>query len=83
MFFVQKMKSVSEPGKYLSRTVDFKDHLGGAIHHLRFLQNKWESSAIYNSDIYTNRLRFSEWMNILGEGNTVYQILWKNIHLFL
>lgn len=45
-------------------TVDFKDHLGGSIHHLRFSDNFWNRELIYNSGFYTNRVRASEMLEL-------------------
>ncbi len=78
--FIQEIKRASKPGGFSSHSVDLKDHLGGSINHLRFSQKTWESPAIYNSGIYTNRLRFSEWMQLFKAEGTPYQILWKQAY---
>ena len=44
-----------------SHQVDFKDHLGGSLHNLRFSDSLWERPWFAaRSGFYTNRLRLSE-----------------------
>lgn len=47
-----------------SHTVDLRDHLGGALNNLRFTENFWESDFMACSGFYTNRIRFSEMLEI-------------------
>lgn len=43
----------------ISHRVDMKDHLGGALNHLRFCSSLWESDFFTRSGFYTNRISFS------------------------
>ncbi len=57
----REMKRLLKPGGTGSHVVDFKDHLGGSLHNLRFGDNLWERSWFAKrSGFYTNRLRYSE-----------------------
>ncbi len=47
-----------------SHQVDLKDHLGGGLNNLRFDSQVWESDFFVNSGFYTNRIRFSEMIDI-------------------
>lgn len=44
--------------------VDLKDHLGGGINNLRFSEARWEGSLFRKSGFYTNRIRFSQMVNV-------------------
>ncbi len=41
-------------------SIDFRDHLGGALNNLRFSGAVWESRLFKNSGFYTNRIRPGE-----------------------
>lgn len=50
-----------KPHGRMSHQVDFKDHLGGSLHHLRFSEELWEKPWFARrSGFYTNRLALSE-----------------------
>jgi SAM-dependent methyltransferase len=51
---------IAAPGGVTSHQVDLKDHLGGALNHLRFTQRTWESEWMAASGFYTNRVRYTE-----------------------
>lgn len=47
-----------------SHRIDLKDHLGGSLNNLRFSQTTWESDFFAKSGFYTNRIRYSEMLDI-------------------
>jgi hypothetical protein len=47
--------------------VDLKDHMGGALNNLRFSEAIWEGSFFSRSGFYTNRIRYSEMLDIFDE----------------
>lgn len=52
---------ILKPGVVTSHDVDFQDHLGGSLNHLRFSNRIWETSCFaQSSGFYTNRILFSE-----------------------
>ncbi|MBL4852010.1 MAG: class I SAM-dependent methyltransferase [Gammaproteobacteria bacterium] len=51
----------------VSHRVDLKDHLGGSLNNLRFNERIWESEFFVRSGFYTNRIRFSEMINMFEE----------------
>ena len=57
---IQEMRRVIKPQGVSSHRVDLKDHLGGALNSLRFSSDVWESKFFSQSGFYTNRLRYSE-----------------------
>lgn len=50
-----------------SHCIDFRDHLGGALNNLRFSERFWESDFIAKSGFYTNRIRYSEMLEIFEQ----------------
>lgn len=58
---MRELHRAMKPGAVASHQVDFKDHLGGGLHNLRFSDGLWERPWFARrSGFYTNRLRFSE-----------------------
>lgn len=58
---LREMKRILKPTGAGSHVVDFKDHLGSALHNLRFSDGLWERRWFAKrSGFYTNRLRYSE-----------------------
>lgn len=52
---------VMKPGAVATHQIDFRDHLGGSLHNLRFADATWEQPWFARrSGFYTNRLRLSE-----------------------
>ena len=43
-----------------SHRIDLKDHLGDALHNLRFSTKVWESDWMAQSGFYTNRIRYPD-----------------------
>lgn len=50
-----------------SHEVDLKDHLGGALNHLRFSDRIWETELMARSGFYTNRVRYSEMLDLFRQ----------------
>ena len=53
---LRELKRISKPGSYSSHNIDFQDHLDHALNSLRFSEVFWESSLVYKSGFYTNRI---------------------------
>ncbi len=47
-----------------SHQVDLRDHLENALNNLRFPKNLWESDIMVNSGFYTNRIQFSQMLDL-------------------
>jgi SAM-dependent methyltransferase len=47
-----------------SHRVDLRDHIGGALNNLRFSHRVWESRFMVESGFYTNRIQFSEMLDL-------------------
>jgi SAM-dependent methyltransferase len=63
---MREVRRILRPGGVCSHTVDLKDNLGDALNNLRFSARVWESPFMARSGFYTNRLRYSEMMDIFN-----------------
>jgi hypothetical protein len=63
---VHEMRRVLVAGGCVSHQVDLKDHLGGGLNNLRFPNRWWEAEWLARSGFYTNRIRFSEMMQVFA-----------------
>lgn len=60
-----ELRRLVAPQGTMSHVIDFKDHLGGGLNNLRFSSERWEKDSFaYRSGFYTNRLRYSEVVDI-------------------
>jgi hypothetical protein len=62
---IEETFRIMRPGAIAHHQIDLMDHLGGALNNLRFSERVWEGSLMSNSGFYTNRLRFSEILDIV------------------
>ena len=61
---LHELRRVQKPAGASSHTVDLKDHLGGALNNLRFAHTLWESDFMAKSGFYTNRIRYTEMIDL-------------------
>ena len=57
------LRRVAAPGGVGLHAVDFHDHLGGGLRHLRFSDAFWEGPAVARAGLYCNRLGLSQVMD--------------------
>lgn len=57
-----ELRRVVAPEGVTTHQVDLKDHLGGALNHLRFSEATWEADWMSQSGFYTNRIRFADYV---------------------
>jgi SAM-dependent methyltransferase len=55
--FLRQLRRIVKPQGIGVHSVDFRDHLSGALNNLRFSRKTWESRSFRNSGFYTNRIR--------------------------
>lgn len=55
--FLSQLRRIVKPNSIGVHSVDFRDHLGGALNNLRFSHATWEGRVFRNSGFYTNRIR--------------------------
>ena len=56
-----------------SHIIDFKDHLNYSLNNMRFSNKFWKSPVVKNSSAYTNRVKLSEYKELLVGTN--YKII--------
>jgi hypothetical protein len=61
-----------------SHEVDLRDHLGNALNNLRFPESLWESALMANSGFYTNRIRYSEMLDIFRQAGWDVEVVRVN-----
>jgi len=64
---MKELRRVIRADGVCSHRVDLKDHLGGALNNLRFSQQLWESDLMANSGFYTNRIRYTEMLELFNK----------------
>jgi SAM-dependent methyltransferase len=66
-----------------SHTISITDILGGNLNDLRFSEETWESEFMASSGFYTNRIRYSEFLNYFEAAGFLPQIYriarWKSL----
>jgi len=61
---LREMRRVIRPDGECSHRIDLMDHLGGALNNLRFSEEYWESDWMAGAGFYTNRIRYSEMLQL-------------------
>lgn len=64
---MRELQRILRKNGVCSHQVDLKDHLGAALNNLRFSEEIWEAKWMAQSGFYTNRIRFSEMLDIFSE----------------
>ena len=59
-----ELRRVMRHGGVCSHRIDLRDHIGGALNNLRFSQRIWESRYMAESGFYTNRIQFTEMLDL-------------------
>ena len=72
---IRELRRVISKGGACSHRVDLKDHLGGALNNLRFSARLWESNFMSRSGFYTNRIRFSEMIEMFKKARFDVEIV--------
>jgi hypothetical protein len=70
-----ELRRILKPAGVSSHTIDFKDMLGGGLNHLRVPSMIWESRLVKRSRAYSNRLRYSELLDIFREADLSVEIV--------
>lgn len=69
-----ELRRILRKGGCCSHRVDLKDHLGGALNNLRFSERLWESEFMACSGFYTNRIRYSEMLQLFEQAGFTIEI---------
>lgn len=71
---IQECRRILRPGGICSHQVDLRDHLGGGLNNLRFSEKIWESALFTKSGFYTNRIQYSQMLNIFMQAGFQAQV---------
>ncbi len=64
---LREMFRVTKRGGSCSHQIDLRDHLGGALNHLRFSDRLWEADWMARSGFYSNRFRFAQVLDLFRQ----------------
>ena len=64
---MRELRRILRDDGIISHWVDLQDCLGGALNNLRFRESVWESPFMAASGFYTNRIRYSEMLDMFKE----------------
>ena len=65
---------VFKPNGLISHRVDLRDHLGGGLNNLRFSKKIWDSDFFSKSGFYTNRIRYSQMLDIFEKTGFSFEV---------
>lgn len=70
----KEMRRILRRTAVASHQVDLRDHLGGALNNLRFSERLWESRFMSRSGFYTNRIGYSEMLELFREAGFAIEV---------
>lgn len=73
--FMRELRRVATPDAIGVHSIDFRDHLGGALNNLRFSEATWEGNLFKNSGFYTNRLRPREMIEMFKNAGFSVEVM--------
>jgi SAM-dependent methyltransferase len=75
--FLDEMRRVLAPGGVASHGVEYHDHLGGGLEHLRFAPSFWERPSVAGAGFYTNRLLHSRMIEAARRTGFTVETIWE------
>ncbi len=79
---ISELRRILKPNGNSSHEIDLKDHLDSSLNNLRFSKNIWESDLFSKSGFYTNRLRYSDIIEIFKKNDfnvdVIRKKMWKD-----
>ncbi|MDB5367997.1 MAG: hypothetical protein JWM77_3924 [Rhodospirillales bacterium] len=75
--FLRETQRVLAPGGLASHGIEYHDHLGGGLEHLRFAPTFWERRAVAEAGFYTNRMLHSRVLAAAGCAGFDVETLWE------
>jgi hypothetical protein len=64
-----ELRRIIRNNGYCSHQIDLRDHLGEALNNLRFSEQIWESDLMAKSGFYTNRIQYSQMIEIFQKAS--------------
>lgn len=65
--YIKEFRRIISDNGVCVHGIDLKDHLSYSHNNLRFSETVWESEFMANSGFYTNRVLFTEMMNVFNQ----------------
>jgi predicted SAM-dependent methyltransferase len=72
---LRELRRIIRSNGVCSHQIDLRDHMGGALNHLRFSEQVWESDFMANSGFYTNRIPYSEMLNLFRKAEFMVEVV--------
>jgi SAM-dependent methyltransferase len=72
---VKEFRRIIRPDGICSHRIDLKDHMGGALNNLRFRTTRWESEFMASGGFYTNRIRYSQMLDLFKQAGFDVEVL--------
>jgi len=72
---LKELRRQLRPDGISSHLIDLQDCLGGSLNNLRFSESVWESPFMANSGFYTNRIRYSEMLELFKEARFAAEVV--------
>jgi SAM-dependent methyltransferase len=72
---MRELRRVLRTDGVCSHRIDLKDHLGGALNNMRFPTHFWEADWMAQSGFYTNRLRYSEMIELFRQAGFAVEVV--------
>jgi SAM-dependent methyltransferase len=75
--FLRETHRVLAQGGLASHGIEYHDHLGGGLEHLRFAPAFWERRGVADAGFYTNRMLHSRVLAACDRAGFDVEILWE------
>ncbi|MDZ8184582.1 MAG: methyltransferase domain-containing protein [Nostoc sp. ChiSLP02] len=72
---MQELRRIISDDGVCSHEVDLRDHLGGHLNNLRFSERIWEADFMANSGFYTNRIQYSQMVDIFQQAGFTVELI--------
>ena len=72
---MQECRRILKSNGICSYQVDLRDHLDSALNNLRFSEQVWESEFITKSGFYTNRIRYSQMLDLFDKAGFKVEVV--------
>lgn len=80
---LKEFRRIAKDTSLGSHSIDLRDHLGGGLNNLRFEERIWESDIMSRSGFYTNRLRYSQMLDLFEragfDASVVRTFSWESV----
>jgi SAM-dependent methyltransferase len=74
---MRELRRIIRNNGVCSHQIDLKDHLSSSLNNLRFPENMWESDLMSRSGFYTNRIRYSEMLDLFRSASFEPEVIEK------